>query len=256
MTGTMKERMLTAAITAGTVKPIEGLPERMAQHEREVEAVERRPWLPAEQQRVIAEKEAALRTDIAALMEAARKRALSAFEQEEGHLRAQARATGSATDTSVRSQVFRHTRATQLAALVDRAGTPAEARRVYDEATLTADDGTIRLVGATVQQRLQTLAAVDKGKPISKLRDAAAHFEQEFGAWQRGHPSTVERLAQIDRARGNAALLFDESAAFALRLYGVGRATAAPVLKPVPDVAPAESGIRVAPGFDRLAAGK
>jgi hypothetical protein len=250
----MPETLLRAAIARGSVQRIEGLAERMTQHAQDIAAVEQKPWLPSERQRVITEHEVQLRADVAQLVETAKRRRLHAFDQEEGTLRAEAKATGAeASDATVRGQVFRHTRASQLASLAERAGTPEAAQTVFAEAQLTDDAETIRLVGLSVQQRLATLAAADKDQRLSAKRTAALLFDQAFSAWRRAHPSTVERLAEIARQRGNAAIEFEASAEFALRVYGVGRERPAPTLREMPDVEPAGDGLQVGPAFDRRA---
>ena len=101
---------------------------------------------------------------------------------------------------------------------------------------LTDDVDTIRLVGMATQRRLTALAEVDKAKDISALRNEAVAFQGEFDRWARSNPSTTQRLAEIDRQRGAAALEFDASADFALRLFGIQREKPAPELRPVPDV--------------------
>lgn len=254
---TNAETVLAAAIKAKTVREIPGLELRMAKHQREIDDVESKPWLPKEKRRVILEKEAALRADVAALVEQARARALQEFDRREGAIRAQARASGAnASDTAIRAQVFRGERARQLSSLADRATSPAAARAIYQEALLSDDRETIRLVGEAVAARMTALATSDKGKALSALRDHAVRFSMEHADWQKKNPSVVEELREIEHARFTTALLFDESARFALRLYNVSLPAAAPELKPVPNVEPSDSSIKVGPAFDRMMAAK
>jgi hypothetical protein len=146
--------------------------------------------------------------------------------------------------------VFRQTRARQLADLADRAGTPEAKRRAFAEALLTADPDAIRLTGLAVIQGLETLAARDRGRDQSPARDGLLRFRDEFDAWQRANPSPTQRLARIERARGQMAALFEESAKFALELFGVGRTQASPRLARVPDVPVSGAGLRIGPAFD------
>jgi hypothetical protein len=245
---------LAAAVARRSVKEIPGLAEAMTAHAEAMEALERLPFIDAEKRRRRAEAEAELRQLVSVLIEAARTNALRPYDREEGQLRARARATGAdASEAQVRAQVFQGERARQLAALADRATTPAAVRRVYDEALMTEDPEAIRLTGLAAQQRLSALAAADRGRDTSPLRDAALRFQSTFERWEREHPTPTQRLAEIERLRGNAAIEFDASAAFAMRLFGIGADRPAPTLEPVPDIEPAQSGMRIGPGFDQIA---
>jgi hypothetical protein len=241
--------MLAAAIRAGRVKPIAGLPERMTKYEADVAEVEAKPWLRSEQRRVIGELGTQLRQDINALIVDARKTRLHDLDQKAGQLRARARAVGAdASEAEIRSQVVRSTRATMLAAQADRAITTAAANAVWEEALLSQDADIIKLTGFAVQKRLHEIA----GKDVSGLRDAASLFDATFSAWRKANPSAVEELAEIERQRDVEGQLFNASVEFALGLYGVAREPATPQLREVPAIEPAGNGMQVAPGFDRL----
>jgi len=244
--------MLAAAAKAGRVREIPGLTEAMSAHERAMDTLDREPLIAEEKARRRAEAEAALQQHVSTLVEQARARALREFDQQEDQLRASARATGAdASEADVRSQVFRATRAQHFAALADRAATPGAARQAFADALLTQDADTIRLTGLAVTQRLEALAARDRGKDNSPARNAMLAFQGEFTRWQRANPSATEQLAHIERGRGQMAILLEESARFAMDLFGVGRVAPPPRMRPVPDISARDS-VRVGPAFDLL----
>jgi hypothetical protein len=194
----------------------------MAAYEAAMAALDAQPFVLREKARLRAEARAALIEKVGALMTRARLEVLRPFEEEERALRAQARADGTAaTDGEIRAQVFRHQRAVQLAAQVDRALTPNDARAVYLAAQLTMDESTIRFVAQATQARLRRLAEVDAGKDISALRNASVQSDGEFQQWEKTHPNLTQRLAELERQKGNAAIEFRASAEFALELFGL-----------------------------------
>jgi hypothetical protein len=220
------------AIKQGRVREIPGLAALMTAHRQAMDALAARPLIEKEKRRLRSEAEAAVRTKVAALVEAARAQVRRSFDQEEGALRRAARADD-LSDADLRRAAALAARAQGLAAQVDRMADPATVRRVFDEAVLMADAEAIRTVGVAVQARLRQLSEGDKAKTVSAVRDAALRFDQEFGAWRKANPSAVERLAEIERQRGQASILFEASARFALDLHGIQ--PAAPQPKPVPD---------------------
>jgi hypothetical protein len=252
-----KAEQLEAAVQRNQVKAIPGLVDELARHETAMEALAQAPLIESEKLRQRREAESALQGKVAELREAARVEALRSFNEAEGRLRAAARADGTqASDVEVRAQVFRHQRAQQLATRADRAGTVQAAREVYAEAQLTQDETTIRTVGAAVLEKLDRLSQTEAGKAVRPLSNAAQVFRQEFSGWQREHPSITQQLDRIQRARSSAELLFEESANFALRLFGVGRSAQAPKLRPVPEGDEPRRGLVYGSHWDRIAGRK
>jgi site-specific recombinase XerD len=123
------EDILNEAIAGGRVKPIPGLVEAMREHAQAMETLARQPLVADEKERRRGAAEAELKRRVADLVTQARKADRRPHDQREGQLRAEARRSGAdATDAEVRAQVFRHQRATQLAALAEQATTPEAVR--------------------------------------------------------------------------------------------------------------------------------
>lgn len=245
------------AVRQERLEEIPGVPAAMAEHEAALETINQSRYDKSEKQRLRDEAASAYRSKVAELKTSARAAFLRGVDQQQGQLLAAARTFGvDATDARIRAQAFANERARQLTDRADRAATVRAALDVHREALLTADDHIVQIVGATVQAKLDALGESEKGKATTPIRDSAELFKQEFASWQRAHPSPTQQLDQIERARGQAEVLFEESANFALRLYGIGSAPTMPTLKAMPEVGTPRSGLVFGSYWDRISGRK
>jgi hypothetical protein len=240
---TKAERIQTN-VDLGVNREIPGLTEALDAHEAIAEQIRASPYIESEKRKRIAAAETELHTKVGAAIDAARRSAGRDLDQREGHIRASLSTASPEARTAADMRAF--TLSTQIAAVPLR-----DLDGVFAEAELSGDDVVIRATGYAMLKRLSESAAADKGKPISAARDLHARFQQKFDQWQRQHPTASQRLEVIELERQHVAMAIQQSAEFALRLYGVTRPSPGPTLKPVPDVE-SKDRVKVGPAFDLL----
>jgi hypothetical protein len=236
-----KAEQIAAGVEEGRLRAIPGLTEALDAHDATTAQIRELPYVESEIAKRIEAAEAELHQKIAEAVSAATRDAQRPLDEEERAVRA---SSGNGDDHDAATVSRGHVFATQIGATSD----PEQVIDIYEDAVFTGKPDLIRIAGEAARTRLRELAARDKGKPTSPALTACLSFEQRFSTWQRANPTPRARVALLARQRHHAAVAIEESARFALQLYGVrAKAAGGPPLKPVPSTPP--SRITVGPAF-------
>lgn len=272
MTETRKPQFETRAeriadgVASGRLREVPGLIEALEARTRALHEIDESPYVPAEKVLRRQAVDVMLRPVAQKAIDTAIAAAVKTLDQEEGQLRARAKGIDiPRPDHPSASELLREQRAdakrllaeTRARRFADQATNAATIEMVvaaFREAELTEDELVIRSCGAAARLRLAALAADTRDQPTAPEQVARGTFEQAFSAWERTHPTMVERLVQIERERGNVRVLIEASATHMLEVYGVTRAPAPLKLVPVPEAEPVRSAPQEAPTLQRLQA--